>query len=130
MKTRISLGWLLVGATVSLVALGCGSGTPSGGTGTGGMASGTGGAGGAGAGADHTVVLYSWWTNPGEAEALRSLVDAYKLQYPGASVNNMALAVHGASEDLLNKTIDTTPPDVFQYNGYKLSPLVAAHAAR
>jgi glucose/mannose transport system substrate-binding protein len=51
------------------------------------------------------------------------------LQHPGASVNNMALAVHGASEELLNNTIDSTPPDVFQYNGYKLSPLVAAHRA-
>jgi glucose/mannose transport system substrate-binding protein len=114
----------LIGASLTL-SVGCGSSADSAGSG------GTAGAGGAG-GADareHNVVLYSWWTNPGEAESLQALVDAYKVKFPGAGVNNVALSVHGQAEALLDQTIDSSPPDIFQYNGYKMKLLYTAHPA-
>src|SRR5882724_8273817 len=46
----------------------------------------SGAAGGTGASAG-TVQLLSWWTGPGEADALSALIGTYKDKNPGADVN-------------------------------------------
>lgn len=121
MKQRLWLGLIAAGISLGLGGAGCESSSDKTDS-----TNETGGAGGESA-SDHSVVLYSWWTNPGEAESLQALVDTYQSKYEGAGVENMALSVHGAAEALLDETIDTDPPDVFQYNGYKLKVLNAAH---
>jgi len=36
--------------------------------------------------------IYSWWTAPGEVEALDALYAVFKQQYPGVDIINAALA--------------------------------------
>jgi glucose/mannose transport system substrate-binding protein len=72
------------------------------------------------------VEVFSWWTAPGEAEALQSLIDLNKKNYPNARIFNAATdpgVISGgteAKEVLRQRMEDGDPPDSFQTNAYEL----------
>lgn len=111
--------------------MGCGGGSAqTGGTGStvgaGGMAAGTGGAGGGSP--TGQVEMFSWWTAPGEAEALQALVALNKVNHPLDRVFNAA-AMSGADARALLATRLTAddPPDLFQLNAADLSAFITDH---
>lgn len=77
--------------------------------------------------AEHEVALYSWWIAPGEAEALQALIDTYKTEFPRARVTNNGAASGNDAKANLDKEIDSTPPDLFQYNAYYVADFMKAH---
>jgi glucose/mannose transport system substrate-binding protein len=65
-----------------------------------------------------TLELYSWWTAPGEKEALDALLDVYKRDHPQVSVINAALTdAQNAHVQLTARMTNSTPPDTFQCSG-------------
>jgi glucose/mannose transport system substrate-binding protein len=63
------------------------------------------------------VEIYSWWTSPGEAEALDALLAVFIEEYPDVSVVNVSKTFeHGeqARENLIARMADNDPPDTFQ----------------
>ena len=61
------------------------------------------------------VELYSWWTAPGEADALEALVDAHHNAHPGARIFNAASASgDSARAELDQRFLTNNPPDIFQ----------------
>lgn len=73
------------------------------------------------------VEVFSWWTAPGEVQALQSLIDLNKENYPNARIFNAATdpaVVSGgteAKEVLQQRLQDGDPPDSFQTNAYELA---------
>jgi glucose/mannose transport system substrate-binding protein len=62
--------------------------------------------------------IVSWWTAPGEVDALEAVVGVFQRQYPNQTVNNsLALGSTDARESLRTRILDGTPPDTFQANG-------------
>jgi len=85
--------------------------------------------GGAGSGTTTEAVqveVFSWWTAPGEAEALQSLVDLHADKYPNERIYNAATdpkVVSGGNEAkavLQARLEDGDPPDAFQTNAFEL----------
>lgn len=74
-----------------------------------------------------TVEMFSWWTNPGEAEALGALLDLYAQEHPGVEVLNAAVEDSAiARATLETRFAQGYPPDTFQANGgYDLTRWVA-----
>lgn len=72
------------------------------------------------------VELFSWWTAPGEAEALRALISLHQDTHPQARMFNAA-AVDGTSarEALSKRLLNHEPPDFFQGNAHELAELLA-----
>lgn len=73
-----------------------------------------------------TVEVFSWWTAPGEVQALQSLIDLHKERYPNVRIFNAATdpaLVSGgteAKEVLRQRLEDGDPPDSFQTNAFEL----------
>jgi glucose/mannose transport system substrate-binding protein len=72
------------------------------------------------------VEVFSWWTAPGEAEALQSLVDLHTNQYPLERIYNAATdpkVISGGVEakKVLQERLEAgDPPDAFQTNAFEL----------
>jgi glucose/mannose transport system substrate-binding protein len=75
------------------------------------------------------VELFSWWSAPGEAEALEALIDVHRRQHPGARIFNAAAASGTAARELLSRRLrDHDPPDLFQEYVHDLRATVAEAA--
>jgi glucose/mannose transport system substrate-binding protein len=67
------------------------------------------------------VELFSWWTAPGEAEALQALVRTHKTLHPTDRVFNAAAASgEKAKGSLRQRLAGDDPPDLFQENIHDL----------
>lgn len=72
------------------------------------------------------VEVFSWWTAPGEAEALQSLVDLHTEKFPNERIYNAATdpkVISGGTEAkavLQQRLEDDDPPDAFQTNAFEL----------
>jgi glucose/mannose transport system substrate-binding protein len=63
------------------------------------------------------VELFSWWTKPGEVEALNAVLSVHEQRYPGAKVINAAAKDSATARDRLRQRLeDREPPDTFQAN--------------
>ena len=61
------------------------------------------------------VELFSWWTAPGEAEALEALVVTHARIHPEARIFNAAAASGTMARERLNERLERgEPPDLFQ----------------
>jgi len=70
-----------------------------------------------GAAAPPLVELFSWWTKPGEVEALDAVINVHDRRYPGAKVINAAAKDSATARDRLRTRLeDREPPDTFQAN--------------
>jgi len=66
---------------------------------------------------DHSVEIISWWTGPGEVEALRALIGVHEDQNPESSVTDAATeSGRDARELIAERFLEGNPPDVFQEN--------------
>lgn len=98
---------LIAGAsTAALAACGGVANTPTGG---GGSSSASGG----------RLEIFSWWTSPGEVEALDALYKVYKDKYPSVEIINAAIsggagAGGNAKAALKTRMLGNDPPDSFQ----------------
>lgn len=72
------------------------------------------------------VELFSWWTAPGEAEALRALISLHQDTHPDARMFNAAAADGTRAREVLSRRLAThKPPDFFQGNAHELTELLA-----
>ena len=63
------------------------------------------------------VELFSWWTKPGEVEALDAVLAVHEKRHPGAKVINAAVKDSATARDRLRARLeDREPPDTFQAN--------------
>jgi len=106
---------------MALAGGGCSSNSDSG-------AAGAGGAGDIGT-SKESLKVFSWWTGPGEAEALQALVTTYKGKYKGAQVSLDPNVTAATWRPALTAGIDEspTPWDVFQLAAADLPQFVADH---
>ena len=79
-----------------------------------------------------TVEVFSWWTAPGEAEALQTLISLNRSLHPKESVFNAAAQGHidpGTDAKLLLATRieQGKPPDLFQTNAKDMYAFIDAH---
>ncbi len=80
----------------------------------------TAGCSGSGSGDDANSVedsleIFSWWTNPGESEALTALLDVYRQQNSGVDVTNAAATDPTNARQTLQTRLESgDPPDSFQ----------------
>jgi glucose/mannose transport system substrate-binding protein len=64
---------------------------------------------------EQLVELFSWWSAPGEADALEALIDAHQVRHPGARIFNAAAASGSKARAWLDeRLINKEPPDIFQ----------------
>jgi len=62
--------------------------------------------------------LYSWWTHPGESDALSALLQVYKAKFHQTEVINAAVQdINNAHEQLRTRMLAGQPPDTFQAVG-------------
>jgi glucose/mannose transport system substrate-binding protein len=63
------------------------------------------------------VEIFSWWTQPGEIEALQSLFDLYRQDHANSRVFNAAEQSGTMAKEVLTQRLDDDdPPDLFQEN--------------
>ncbi len=75
------------------------------------------------------VEIFSWWSAPGEADALEALIAAHQAIRPEARIFNSAIASGAqARESLEERLVRNQPPDIFQEYIHELRA-VARHAA-
>jgi glucose/mannose transport system substrate-binding protein len=74
-----------------------------------------------------TVQLLSWWTGPGEADALQALTDTFKDQNPDAQVNLDSSVTPDNWSMVLSGGIDHSPWDAFQLAAADLPNFLVAH---
>jgi len=80
------------------------------------------------AGQSGQVTIFSWWTAPGEAEALQALVDVYRDQHPDSTIYNAAADSGDDARAKLDELITAEkPPDLAQYNANNLGTLLTDH---
>ena len=80
------------------------------------------GAGGTGGTTSNKVMIYSWWTAPGEAEALQALLSVHKAAYPDDRINNAAIESGEVTRTQMVAAIAAgDPPDLFQGNAHDVS---------
>ncbi len=80
---------------------------------------------------EDAVQLYTWWSAPGEAQALQGLVDQYKVAYPNGSVDDSGAMSGADSRAQLDTAFSSgTFPDVFQLNTQDLGPFSTTHAGQ
>lgn len=71
------------------------------------------------------VELFSWWTAPGEAEALRALIALHQDTHPEARMFNAAAADGTSAREVLSQRLmNHEPPDFFQGNAHELTELL------
>lgn len=64
-----------------------------------------------------TVEMTSWWSGPGEAEALAALLDVHEDRNPGVDIYNSSEDSGTDAELSIEERLEAgTPPDVFQEN--------------
>lgn len=77
------------------------------------------------------IELFSWWTAPGEAEALQALIETHKSAHPEARVFNAVASNGGRSRPILDRRLaEGDPPDLFQLNAHDLRALVASNPGK
>ena len=81
-------------------------------------------AGGAANAGNDAVEVYSWWTQPGEREALQALFDLYKGAHPDSDVYNAAATEHRDAAELKMRLAAHDPPELFQENAHNLRALL------
>jgi glucose/mannose transport system substrate-binding protein len=75
--------------------------------------------------------LFSWWTAPGEAEALQALNEAHKRAHPSARMFNAVASSGGRTKPLLEERLaHDDPPDLIQQNAHDLRAFVQAHPGK
>ncbi len=63
------------------------------------------------------IQVFSWWTSPGEVDALEALVDLQEENYPDTRVRNLAEELADEARARLAQLLaDGTPPDLYQAN--------------
>lgn len=63
------------------------------------------------------VEIFSWWTKPGEVEALDAVLAVHARRHPGAKVINAAVKDSASARERLRQRLeDREPPDTFQAN--------------
>lgn len=76
-------------------------------------------------GAD-TVEMMSWWSGPGEAEALAALLEAHEERNPGVNIFNSNESDGTSSELTIEQRLEEgDPPDVFQENIHDIPAILA-----
>lgn len=109
-----------VGAAGAALLAACGSATPTAGTGkTTGSAAPASSASGAASGGGKRLEIFSWWTSPGEVEALDAMYAIYKKDNPGVEIINAAIsggagAGGNAKAAMKTRMLGNDPPDSFQ----------------
>ncbi len=74
------------------------------------------------------VEIFSWWSAPGEADALEALIAAHQTTHPGARIFNAAAASGARAREWLEERLERNePPDIFQDYIHHLRA-VARHA--
>lgn len=74
------------------------------------------------------IELFSWWTQPGEAEALQALVELHRSEFPNERIYNAAEEDGPEAKSVLSQRLDDgDPPDLFQNNAYEMRAFLAAH---
>lgn len=72
--------------------------------------------------------VFSWWTQPGEAEALEALFGLYQKHYPKRAIFNAAEMSGPTAKQVLGERLDAhDPPDLFQQNAYEMRAFLQAH---
>lgn len=72
--------------------------------------------------------VFSWWVQPGEAEALSALFDLHRSRYPNERIFNAPEASGPMAKQVLSDRLDANdPPDLFQQNAYEMKELLAVH---
>jgi glucose/mannose transport system substrate-binding protein len=67
---------------------------------------------------EQQLELYSWWTNPGETEALAELLRLYHEKFPQTNINNVKVEqISEAQAQLRSRMLASRPPDTFQVIG-------------
>jgi glucose/mannose transport system substrate-binding protein len=70
------------------------------------------------AGGEQQLELYSWWTNPGETEALAELLRIYHQKFPQTNINSVKVEqISDAQAQLRSRMLESRPPDTFQVIG-------------
>jgi glucose/mannose transport system substrate-binding protein len=111
-KVSISAIWVLAACSIGLV--GCGSDDDKGTGETGSEA--------------EPLEVFSWWTQPGEAEALDALFDLYRKNFPHRSIFNAAEKSGPTAKQVLGERLDAgDPPDLFQQNAYEMRAFLQVH---
>jgi glucose/mannose transport system substrate-binding protein len=71
-----------------------------------------------------TIELFSWWTQPGEAEALEALIELHHDNYSNETILNAAVEASRGGVDakvvLADRLKAGDPPDVFQQNAFEV----------
>lgn len=122
----MKLRTLALGSAMLLGALGCSSkGSTDKTTDMGAAGDGAGGAGSE----TQTLEVFSWWTAPGEAEALTALEDTYKAKYKDARVAQYSNSSAATWQMVLGMKIDETPQtlDVCQLSASDLDSFQKDH---
>ncbi|HXK16208.1 MAG TPA: ABC transporter substrate-binding protein [Polyangiaceae bacterium] len=124
----MKLRTLVLGSTMLLGALGCSSKSSDNKTPTVTGAAGDTGAGGDGAGTQSQVLqIFSWWTAPGEAEALTALEDTYQNKYPHARYSQFSNSSASTWQEVLGMQVDDSPWDVCQLSASDLDKFRVDH---
>lgn len=77
------------------------------------------------------VELFSWWVNPGEAEALQALIDLNKSQHAKERIYNAAEdSGTDAKQVLQDRLAADDPPDLFQQNAHDMRAFLAANPGK
>lgn len=72
------------------------------------------------------VELFSWWVNPGEAEALQAMVDLHKVRFPHERIYNRVVdSGMNAKQELSDRLAADDPPDLFQQNAHDMRQFLA-----
>lgn len=91
-----------------------------------GDSNGDGGASGDGDGDSDTVEMTSWWSGPGEAEALAALLEVHEERNPGVNIFNSNENDGSSSELTIEQRLEAgDPPDVFQENIHDIPAILA-----
>lgn len=73
--------------------------------------------------------VFSWWVQPGTAEAFQSVVDLNRRNYPNERIFNAAKAATDAGNNaktiLAERFENNDPPDLFQQNAYEMRTFLA-----
>jgi len=124
----MKLRTLVLGSTMLLTALGCSSKSSNDKAPTTTGAAGDTSAGGDGAGtASQVLEIFSWWTAPGEAEALTALEDTYQSQYPHARYSQFSNTSAATWQEVLGMQVDDSPWDVCQLSASDLDQFRKDH---
>jgi glucose/mannose transport system substrate-binding protein len=71
--------------------------------------------------------IFSWWTAPGEAEALQALVKTYKDAHEGARVSQFSNGTAATWQEVLSAQIHDSPWDVFQLSASDIKSFSSDH---